>query len=197
MSTNDEETPAQTAIVEQPSDDVDLLARAQTGDSNAVDKLVTRYRGRVYRLCRRFGLYHEEAIDLEQDVLLKFIKAMSALPPDSKLDAWIHKITITTCIDQWRKSKRRNCDVSLAATDEHGMPLLDHMLDETSDFANQSNEKLVLWWAFECLDEQSKRVLIGRVLEDKTRSELADELSIDSSLVRRLESRAKLILREQ
>ncbi len=77
---------------------VTLLQRlAQTGalDQGAWAEFVTRYGGRVFRWCLRWGLQDADAHDVTQQVLLKLARRMKTFTydPDRSFRAWLKTVT--------------------------------------------------------------------------------------------------------
>jgi RNA polymerase sigma-70 factor (ECF subfamily) len=88
--------------------DVDLVRRAQGGDTRAFDALVSKYRGRVYSMTYHLVQNESDAWDLAQEA---FVKAWRALP-QFKLDAsfytWLYRIAHNCSYDWLRKRKVEN-----------------------------------------------------------------------------------------
>ncbi len=88
--------------------DVDLVKRAQDGDTRAFDTLVSKYRGRVYSMTYHLVQNESDAWDLAQEA---FVKAWRALP-QFKLDAsfytWLYRIAHNCAYDWLRKRKVEN-----------------------------------------------------------------------------------------
>ncbi|HPA06345.1 MAG TPA: sigma factor, partial [Candidatus Hydrogenedentes bacterium] len=73
ISQDEEQEPR--VMVRAESDDADLVARAKTGDVDAFELLVKRYRNEVFALAYHFVRSREQAWDVSQEV---FIKAHNA-----------------------------------------------------------------------------------------------------------------------
>jgi RNA polymerase sigma-70 factor (ECF subfamily) len=76
--------------------DRSLVLRAQSGEINAFDALVRKYRHRVMKLVMR---YTRNCADAEDAVQETFIKAYFALPHfrgDSAFYSWLHRIAINS-----------------------------------------------------------------------------------------------------
>lgn len=90
---------------DDPDDDFQLVARAQQGDLNSYDTLVTRHRGRIYTMIRNMIYQETEAWDLSQEV---FIKAWHALPrfeSKARFSTWLYRIAHNVVYDWTRKRK--------------------------------------------------------------------------------------------
>ncbi|MBU1107895.1 MAG: sigma-70 family RNA polymerase sigma factor [Candidatus Riflebacteria bacterium] len=88
------------------SDEFDLLERIRRGDQRAFGELVADYEKRVYRICWRFFMNEEDALDAVQDVFLRVYKAIGGFEGRASLATWIYRIASNTCISIAEKKKR-------------------------------------------------------------------------------------------
>ncbi len=58
------------------TDDLDLVRRAQSGETKAFDELVTKYRSRVYAMIYQMVRNEQDAWDLAQDGFFKAWKSL-------------------------------------------------------------------------------------------------------------------------
>ncbi len=76
-------------------------------------RLVTEHKGTVYTVCYMFSKDPEEVNDLFQEVLFNLWKGFDSFRGDSKVDTWIWKVSLNTCISADRKKKRAGETVPL------------------------------------------------------------------------------------
>lgn len=76
-------------------------------------RLVREHKGTIYTVCYMFSKDPEEVNDLFQEVLINLWKGLANFRGDSKLDTWIWKISLNTCISADRKKKREGEKVPL------------------------------------------------------------------------------------
>src|ERR1700744_2206852 len=76
--------------------DVELVARAQSGDAKAFDEL-------VYNMTSN----HEDANDLLQDVFAKAFRSINGFRGKSSFYTWIHSIAVNMTINFLKKRGRR------------------------------------------------------------------------------------------
>lgn len=92
-------------VMNDPDDDLRLVALAQQGDMRSYDTLVTRHRGRIYAMIQNMIHQEADAWDLSQEV---FIKAWHALPrfeAKARFSTWIYRIAHNVVYDWARKRK--------------------------------------------------------------------------------------------
>jgi len=95
-----EATPAQADVSE-----LDLVKRCQTGDAEAFDELVTRYRTRVFGMIYNMVHSEQDAWDLAQDSFVKAWKSIKRFGGQSSFYTWIYRIVMNVTIDWLRKKQ--------------------------------------------------------------------------------------------
>src|ERR1044071_8102147 len=93
-----EATPAQADVSE-----LDLVRRCQTGDTEAFDQLVTRYRTRVFAMIYNMVHNEQDAWDLAQESFVKAWKSIKRFQGKSSFYTWIYRIVMNVTIDWLRK----------------------------------------------------------------------------------------------
>ncbi len=89
------------------TDDLDLVRRAQSGDSRAFDELVTKYRTRVYAMIYQMVRNEQDAWDLAQDSFFKAWKSLDKFRFQSSFFTWLYRIATNVSIDWLRKKQIR------------------------------------------------------------------------------------------
>lgn len=87
--------------------DVQLVASAQGGDLAAFDKLVVRYRTRLYGLVYHMTSNNEDARDLVQEIFLKAFRSIGGFRGKSSFYTWLHQIGVNMTINFLKKRGRR------------------------------------------------------------------------------------------
>src|SRR5438045_6488710 len=87
--------------------DRELIIRAQNGDRSAYETIVNQFAPMVFRLISRFFRTREDVEDLAQDVFLKVFARIDQVRPDENFPGWLARVTVNTCYDELRKSRRR------------------------------------------------------------------------------------------
>src|ERR1700730_12236068 len=95
-----EATPAQADVSE-----LDLVKKCQTGDTEAFDQLVGRYRMRVFGMIYNMVHNEQDAWDLAQDSFLKAWKSIWRFRGQSSFYTWIYRIVTNVTIDWLRKKQ--------------------------------------------------------------------------------------------
>src|SRR5437899_1605449 len=87
--------------------DRELIVRAQAGDRSAHEAIVNQFSAMVFRLVSRFFRTREDVEDIAQDVFLKLFARIDQVHPDENFPGWLARVTVNTCYDELRKTRRR------------------------------------------------------------------------------------------
>ena len=82
------------------------LRRAQKGDAQAFEQLVTPHEQMLWRVCWHYTRHQEDAADCLQESMLKAWRAIKTYRGDCSLSSWLYRIAATVCLDFLRKQKR-------------------------------------------------------------------------------------------
>lgn len=188
------------ALEAEPSDE-SLAARCVAGDSSAFERLVDRYRERVYRLaCRVAG--DTEAPDVVQETFLQAFRSLAAFRGEARFGTWLYRIATNAALMHLRARKRRpaeSLDAFLPSFDGAGKH---DRTPEELRVAGRVDElverRLLAERAREGIDrlpEPYRVAFVLRDLEEMTTEEVAELLSVTPAAVRQRVHRARLMLR--
>ncbi len=82
------------------------LRRAQKGDAQAFETLVTPHEQMLWRVCWHYTRHQEDAADCLQEAMLKAWRAIKSYRGECSLSTWLYRIASTVCLDFLRKQKR-------------------------------------------------------------------------------------------
>ena len=106
-----------------------LVEWAKSGDMQAFEELVARYRDRIY--VRAYSIMRNEdlAVDLSQNA---WVKAWQQFHGEASFPTWLSRIVTNLCLDELRRQKRARMD-SIEAMEESTGPVENRMELETVD----------------------------------------------------------------
>jgi RNA polymerase sigma-70 factor (ECF subfamily) len=90
------------------SAEMELIALAKQGDTEAFSRLVTRHQHMVYNLAWRFMRDAALAEDMTQEAFLKAYRLLGGFRGDCSFSTWIYRVTASVCISELNRRKRRN-----------------------------------------------------------------------------------------
>ncbi len=82
------------------------LVRAQKGDAQAFERLVTPHEQMLWRVCWHYTHHQEDAADCLQETMLKAWRAIRSYRGECAFSSWLYRIAATVCLDFLRKQKR-------------------------------------------------------------------------------------------
>src|ERR1700688_3290613 len=92
--------------VEAPVDDeLELVARARTGDTASFSILLRRYEGKIFRLAMNITQNREDAEDVLQEAFLKAYEHLDQFLGNSRFYTWIVRIAVNQALMKLRKRK--------------------------------------------------------------------------------------------
>ena len=187
------------------SDEHLLLKEAAGGDASALETLMSRYSGRVYRLAHGITRNPADAEEIVQDVFLQMVRKGAAFEGRAALASWIYRVTTNIALNK-RRGKRREVETSLDdclptyESDGHRAGVRAFLVADWSarpDHELLSGEtRRVLEDAIDRLPEHYRAVLILRDVEELSNEEVAASVGDSVPAVKTRVHRARMALRE-
>lgn len=84
-----------------------------TSKETDFEQIVKEHKSTIYTVCYMFSKDADEVNDLFQDVLINLWRGFDGFRGESKVDTWIWRVALNTCISDDRKKKRRGERVPL------------------------------------------------------------------------------------
>lgn len=187
-------------------DDRTLLDKAVAGDAGALEALMTRHAGRVYRLAYGITRNPADAEEVVQDVFLTVVRKGGSFEGQAALATWMYRVTMNAALNR-RRGKRRELEVSL---EEHLPAYTEdgHRAGDRSvllvDWSSTPEERVlsgesrrVLDNAIDSLPAHYRAVLVLRDVEELSNEEVASIVGDSLASVKSRLHRARMALREQ
>lgn len=77
-------------------------------------QLVRAHKSTIYSICYMFSSDKDEVADLFQEILIHLWQGFDTFRGESKVDTWIYRVSMNTCISADRKRKSRGERMSLS-----------------------------------------------------------------------------------
>ena len=105
-----EEALAPGAIEAQSKIDGDLatVQRVQAGDVAAFDKLILKYRERLYSIIYNLCSNREDAADLTQETFIKAFSSIKRFKGKSSFYTWLYRIAVNATLSYLKRNRMRH-----------------------------------------------------------------------------------------
>ena len=175
--------------------DEKLIALFQSGDINAYNELVERYKERLFNFVLRYFNNKEQAEDVVQDTLIKLYTHASYYKNVAKFSTWIFTIAKNNALTELRKNKRKRTE---SLWTEDGNPLdinsKEQSLDQKThnEFAiNQLNRFL------DEIPENFRMAVVLRDFQELSYDEISKILEIPIGTIKSRINRGRIQLAEK
>ena len=147
--------------------DEELILMFQNDDVEAFNEIVFRYKNKVVNFLYRYTGNREEAEDLAQDTFIKVFRSKHLYKEIAKFSTWFYTIAVNTAKTNAKK-KSRMSTMSLSDYDPENEK--DYELKDPGftpeETANAGIENYYIQKAINSLDEDFKKIIILRDIED-------------------------------
>jgi RNA polymerase sigma-70 factor (ECF subfamily) len=174
--------------------DEDLLSAARAGDRDALEALLLRYQGKVYRFGVKMCRDPEDAKDVLQDTLFTMARTVRDFRGASSLSTWLYTIARSFCIKKRRGG--RSVTAAGAAIDEEVAAHVAHPGPGPEETAESRQIETVLAEAIAGLAPMYREVLVLRDIEGLAAAQVAEVLGISVDAVKSRLHRARLTVRD-
>jgi RNA polymerase sigma-70 factor (ECF subfamily) len=180
--------------------DVVLMLRVGAGDASGFDQLVDRYWTRVFgHLYRQLG-DRQEAEDLTQDVFLRLYRYRRRYRPRAKFITWLFFITQNVARNAVRSRRRHPCLCLDSLTRSCDGESVEGLFPDRAEHPSRPMERAEVAGAVRAavseLADRQRAAMVLHQFQNRSYSEIADELDMSPKAAKSLLYRARLQLRE-
>ncbi len=166
-----------------------LVLAAQDGDAKALDRLVRRWHGRLWRHARNMTGRDDAAADVSQDAWVGIIKQLRGLEDPAAFPAWAYRIVTRRAADWVRRQVRQRARAGPLTVDVPAPP-------DPNDDPESREQAAVVLAAMQKLPTPQRAVLSMHYLDDLSTAEIAVALNIPRGTVKSRMHQARRDLRE-
>lgn len=171
-----------------------LFRRAQRGDPDAFEQLLTPLEKKIWRVCWHYTGDREAASDCGQEAMIRIWKGLGNYRGDCAFETWVYRVAANCCMD-WLRKKRRDRSESIEPLKEQGFDPADEKA-RTEDQAVAADEHRQLRECIARLPEDQREALVMTQLEGIPYEVTAKRLGVTEGTVKSRVSRAKAKLKE-
>ncbi len=135
--------------------DLVVVRQVQAGDVAAFDRLISKYRERVFGIVYNMTSNREDAADLTQDTFIKAFQSIQRFGGQSSFFTWLYRIAVNSTLSHLSKSRLRSFfslegidadepvsrEIVAALTDKTGVDR-DSYVRELQEKLNEAMQKL-------------------------------------------------------
>jgi len=180
-------------FIEEPEGAV--VERARAGSAQAMEDLVLRHRRAAYLLALQLLRNPDDALDVAQEALLRFMKTFHRFRPGNPVRPWLLRIVRNLAVDQIR---RRSVRPEAPRDPENGELLFEPADGGPTPEAQVGRLELQrrLWSAVSGIQPLYREILLLRDYQDLSYNEIAQVLKIPVGTVMSRLHKARCLLRE-
>ena len=171
-----------------------LLRRAQRGDADAFEQLMTPLEKLIWRVCWHYTGQHETASDCAQEAMIKIWRSLEGYRGDCAFESWVYRIAANCCMDAMRKKKRDRSE-SIEPLKEAGFDPADPE-PGTEEKVIAAERKRQLRECIARLPEDQRDALVMTQLEGVSYEDAARQLNVSEGTIKSRVNRAKAKLKE-
>ena len=171
-----------------------LLRRAQAGDPEATESVLSQLESMVWRVCWHYTGDRENASDCGQEAMVRIWRSLASFRFDCAFETWAYRIAANCCLDFQRRMSRRP-SVSLEPMREEGFDPPDPA-PGTEEKVIRDDEHARLRNAIAGLPEEMRDALVLTQLEGRSYEEAARLLSTQEGTIKSRVNRARARLKE-
>jgi len=176
--------------------DEELIVKFQNGDKSAYNKLVFRYKDRLYNFIYRFVNDIDKAEDLLQDTFIKLYTHKNSYREIAKFSTWLYTIASNIAKTELRKIRRRRTfSASDLSRDKREFVFIRADDEKLSDQDRESIGKN-LQLALDALPQDFKTMIILRDIQELSYEDISKIAALPIGTVKSRINRGRLKLQK-
>ena len=185
-------------------DEAAILARARSGDTEAMEQLILKYQGRIYNTILKICANKDDAAELTQDTFVKAIEKIDNFKGKSSFYTWIFRIAVNHTLNYCKRKFKLGFD-SLdrpqgSESQQGAMALKEFLADSSSPdpVALTQNKEIyeLVSGAIVKLDGNQRAVVVLCDIEGMSYAQIAEVLEVGLGTVKSRLSRGRKNLKE-
>jgi RNA polymerase sigma factor (sigma-70 family) len=172
---------------QEADSDYAVVKKVQAGDVASFDRLILKYRERVFGVIYNLTSNREDAADLTQEAFIKAFQSIHRFQGQASFFTWLYKIAVNNTLTHLRKNRMRrffslekiqddqtNSEVLAQLTDKNGADR-DAYLRELQEKLNEAMQKLSI---------KHRTVITLFEIDGLSHSEIAEVMDCSEGTVR-------------
>ena len=187
--------------LQESDQDSVIVKQVQAGDVAAFDRLILKYRERLYGVIYHMTSNREDASDLTQDAFIKAFQAINRFQGQSSFFTWLYRIAINATLSHLRKNRFKSflsldtVNLEEPVSQELISALTDKTGADRDAFVHELQEKLNE--AMQKLSIKHRTVITLFEIDGLSHQEIADVMDCSVGTVRSRLHYAKQLLQAE
>lgn len=194
LSTKDVVGSEEANNIRRTCSDIELVKRAQRGESEAFADLFHAHKARIYSICLRMTNNTAQAEDLTQDAFLQVFRKLSTFKGNSALSTWLYRIAVNTVLMHFRKKALKQ--VSLDEPASHDATMVKREYGSRDGRLAGAVDRITLARAIKDLPTGYRTIFLLHEVEGYEHQEIAKILDCSVGNSKSQLHKAKLRIRE-
>lgn len=176
-----------------------LLEKIINKDEKAFQQFVETHHKLVLNVCNNILNDYDDAMDVSQEVFIKFYESVHTFRGDSKVSTWLYRISVNKSLNFLRSKKRNKWFSSLDVLfndDSKKFEPEDKELKPGEDLEQNENKK-ALYFALNKLPDKQRIAISLNNFEDLSYKEISEVMEISVSEVGVIINRGKKKLQKE
>jgi RNA polymerase sigma-70 factor, ECF subfamily len=161
--------------------DGELIGRCLKGDNRAWERIIERFRRKVFHIAYRFCGRHETAEDLTQEIFLRVFRSLDRFHQDADFSSWLTSVARNHCIDHYRATKRER---EVLVEDDGGGERAPAAYGNPHRLIEEDDRRSLLRRGLERLPPKLREAVIMRDLQELSYQEMAGRLGLPEGTVK-------------
>ena len=162
-----------------------LILKAQSGDEESFNKLVSLWYKRIYNYCLKYAGSHDLAMDITQNTFIAVHQKLKQLRKVSSFRPWLYRIAINCSHEELRK-QRKMAGFSLSGSnssedDDIHLQIKDDIRYQPDSRIQRQEVADLILDALQKLAEEQRMVVIMKEYEGLKFREIAEVLDISEN----------------
>ncbi|MFN2508102.1 MAG: RNA polymerase sigma factor [Chthoniobacterales bacterium] len=178
--------------------DLALVQALQAGDDTALDELMERHQGPLFRFIRGYVGNEADAMELAQETFVRAYFKIGQFKPTAKFATWLYRIALNLCRDHAKSRRARQAAATDSLSNEQDASTAEGDLPAASktpaEEALASEKMAALDRAIAQLPHDLRTALILAVFEQRTHQESAELLGTTPKTIETRVYRARKLL---
>jgi len=149
-----------------------LIVAARKGDDAAFEKLIERYRAKIYGICLRLLCAEDDAADAAQETMIKIYLSLGHYHFRASFATWVYALAKNTALDH-RRRRSFHREVSMDALPDGGESLI-ILEDRTGEALEARERRQELIRLIHMLPEEQRICLILKDMDGYSCEEIAE-----------------------